>query len=237
MFCSTAGPVAIVRSVDAFKELLSRVARRFESKKALADALQMDSSRLSRAINTGDFPFNVENCLRLAQVSGEPASAVLRAAGKGDIAELIESLYGPEKAVSEPLVLRLLRHWPTFTGDEKAVVRTTVGFVIQAKRARGDGPAVDAIQHTHVSGSHTATAAAVESTNKDDGRDLASLDPPVDQANPVPRAPRPRAQTLAAFKKATAEIEAADTRKARRHAAATRVRAAGGGPRGRKPRR
>lgn len=121
-----------------FKELLSRIAQKFESKKALADALDMDPSRLSRAINTGDFPFNIENCLRLAQVAGEPPSEVLRAADNGDIAELIESLYGPEKKVSDPILKELLGNWSTFTADEKNFVRSSVTMILRSHHAAPD---------------------------------------------------------------------------------------------------
>jgi hypothetical protein len=120
-------------SVDDFKELLSRIALKFESKKALADALDMDPSRLSRAINTGDFPFNVENCLRLARVSGESPSELLRAADKGDIAELIESLYGPEKAMTDPTVVELLSKWELLTNDERAFMRVGAEALLLAR--------------------------------------------------------------------------------------------------------
>lgn len=79
-----------------FRELLKAAVKQFGSQRALAEAIQLDTSRLNRAINKGDHPFNVENCLRLAQVTGLRPSLVLRAADKGSVAELIESLYGKE---------------------------------------------------------------------------------------------------------------------------------------------
>jgi len=106
-------------TVDDFKGLLNRIAGTFKTQKELADALDIDPSRLSRAINAGDFPFNVENCLRLAKLSGEPPSAVLRAAGKADIAELIESLYGPEKTVTDPVVVSLIENWDQLTSEKR----------------------------------------------------------------------------------------------------------------------
>src|SRR4051812_1758742 len=83
--------------VSEFSELLTRVVAAFPNRSAFAKAIGLNASRLSRALNTGDFPFNVTNCLRLAQVSGEPPSKVLRAAGKGDVADLIETLYGRDR--------------------------------------------------------------------------------------------------------------------------------------------
>lgn len=82
------------------------------------------------------------------------------------------------------------------------------------------------IRHTKVAGLDTPAAPAGGSSGTADGRPLATARPP-DQGDPLPRVPRPRAQALAAFTKATEAIEAADTRKARRHAATARARAAG----------
>lgn len=82
---------------ETFKVLLNRIAQRYPSRSALAQALRITPSRLSRALNTGDFPLNVSNCLRLAKLSGESATEILRAAGKGDVAELIEGLYGKDR--------------------------------------------------------------------------------------------------------------------------------------------
>jgi hypothetical protein len=82
---------------EGFKELLNRIVDKFPSRLAFAREIGMTSSRLSRALNEGDFPFNVANCLRLAKISGESATDILRAAGKEDVADLIESLYGKDR--------------------------------------------------------------------------------------------------------------------------------------------
>lgn len=126
------GSVTLV-AVDDFTDLLNRIADRFPTRLALAKALDINASRLSRALNGTDkhTSFNIENCLKLAQVSGEPPADVLRAAGKGDIAELIESLYGPERRVSDPVVQGLLQHWPTFTAEEKTYVRASLAMVLR----------------------------------------------------------------------------------------------------------
>jgi hypothetical protein len=100
---------------EQFKALLARTAKRFPSRQALARALGINGSRLSRAINTGDFPFNVKNCLKLAQVSGESPSMILRTAGKDDVATLIESLYGDQQTAD---VRRLL----TLDDDERDII-------------------------------------------------------------------------------------------------------------------
>src|SRR4029453_9799553 len=74
-------------------DMIREAAQHFGSKSALAHAVGINASRLSRLAHHGEYSLNIENCLRLAKVAGLPASDVLRAAGKGDIADLIESLY------------------------------------------------------------------------------------------------------------------------------------------------
>lgn len=130
------GSVSLI-VVKTFQELLNRIADGFPTRQALAKAIDINASRLSRALNgTDKHSFNIENCLRLAQLSGEPASAVLRAADKGDIAELIESLYGQERKVTDPVVRDLLATWPDLTADEKNYVRSSVTMVLRARRAK-----------------------------------------------------------------------------------------------------
>lgn len=97
---------------ENFKALLNRLSSGFASRDAFAKALGINSSRLSRAMNTGDFPFNVSNCLRLAKISGESPTAILRAAGKGDVADLIEALYGKDRTrLLTPSERELLDAW------------------------------------------------------------------------------------------------------------------------------
>jgi len=81
-----------------FRVLLKRLAKAYPTVKAFAQALDVDPSHLSRAMHT-EQPFDVRGCLRLARVTGTNPGEVLRAAGKGDIADLIEELYGPAQAL------------------------------------------------------------------------------------------------------------------------------------------
>jgi hypothetical protein len=212
-----------------FKELLNRVAGMFATRKALADALDMDPSRLSRAINAGDFPFNIENCLRLAQVSGEPASDVLRAADKGAIAELIESLYGQQTLASNER--ELLQDWKAIPAPKRENLR----------RVLRDAAAP--IPHTDARQSPAPHTAAAESGTDRDGRGLAPQGLP-GQADPVPHARskggRLRAlarRTVAADQQGSAVAAASRSRASREPAPATHPSAAGHRVRPRKPRR
>jgi len=108
----TARPVFTIRNVNALGELLAAQARRLGSVSAVAKALGISPSRLSR-VGRGDYSLEVVNCLKLAQLSGEPATEVLRAAGKGDVADLLESQFGkgrPQLPASHRL---LLEKWET----------------------------------------------------------------------------------------------------------------------------
>lgn len=120
-----------------FKDLLDRIARRFPSKKAFADAMDIDPSRLTRAINAGDFPFNVENCLRLARLSGESPSEILRAAGKGNVADLIELLYGKDRTrLLTPAERELLDAWATMSPRARDALQLIIDEVPKTHRAK-----------------------------------------------------------------------------------------------------
>jgi hypothetical protein len=68
------------------------VKERYKTAKALADAIGISDSGLSKAIKNGTM--EVENCLRLAWETGTPAPVIFAMAGKDDVNRLIESLYG-----------------------------------------------------------------------------------------------------------------------------------------------
>lgn len=76
------------------------VADRYKTTAALAKAIGMTESGFSRASKASTF--DVENCLRLAQETGESAATVLKLAGKGHVNDLIETLYGKARAATDP---------------------------------------------------------------------------------------------------------------------------------------
>jgi hypothetical protein len=80
----------------------------FPTVRKFAEALEIAPSHLSRAMGAGGQPFDVRGCLRLAKVTGENAGMILRAAGKGDIATLIEDLYGVAHLSLTPMQQKLL---------------------------------------------------------------------------------------------------------------------------------
>jgi hypothetical protein len=83
-----------------FQSLLRRLLRKhFKTVRDFAESMNMDPSHMSRAMGRNGQPFDVTGCLRLAEVTGERPGAILRAAGKADLAERIERLYGPAAPV------------------------------------------------------------------------------------------------------------------------------------------
>jgi transcriptional regulator with XRE-family HTH domain len=89
--------IAILPSVNEIQRLLSLAAARYPLQKDFADALGIRSEYLSRLLSK-NAPANVsiavESCLRLAELTGKSPVTVLRAAGKTDVADLLDRLFG-----------------------------------------------------------------------------------------------------------------------------------------------
>ena len=78
---------------ESFSQFIERWIGRYGTAQALADAIGMSLSAFSRGVrNAGTL--GVDNLLRLADVTGESPGKVLRIAGKRDVADLIDRLYG-----------------------------------------------------------------------------------------------------------------------------------------------
>jgi hypothetical protein len=95
-----------------FRTLLRRIQKtHFGTVRAFAKALKIAPSHLSRAMGAHGQPFDIRACLRLAQVTGESPTTILRAAGKGDLAKLIEELYGAPPPLLTVPQRELLEAW------------------------------------------------------------------------------------------------------------------------------
>lgn len=83
-----------------FQQWIQRlIDERFRTSTALAEAMGLQLTPFTRGVAAGTF--NVVNLLKLAKVADERPSTVLRMAGKGDVAELIESLYGKPSPMTQ----------------------------------------------------------------------------------------------------------------------------------------
>lgn len=135
--------IAAVAESASFAELLNGFVRRFGSQTALGKAIDISASRLSRVM-AGQHSLEVVNCLRLAEVTGESPSVVLRAAGKGDVADLIERMYGaarPALAPSlSPAQRDLIDDWQALPADVRGYFAVLIAYareVASAGRAEG----------------------------------------------------------------------------------------------------
>jgi hypothetical protein len=88
----TVDDLASEAEIRGFRDWIGHVEERFGTKQAVAHAMGLSASAYTRGVERGSF--STENLLRLAQATGDGPSVVLRAAGKGESAALIEALYG-----------------------------------------------------------------------------------------------------------------------------------------------
>jgi hypothetical protein len=96
---------------DVFVRLLRRGLVKVGTQKALGKALGLSKQRISSALAGRGYPFGVLNCLKLARLIGERDWLVLRAAGKPEIADMLEQAYShrpirpapPPQADPDPL--------------------------------------------------------------------------------------------------------------------------------------
>lgn len=124
-------------NVTEFNELLRAIRARFPSDKAMADAIGISPARLSRAMNQEEYTLNAVNCLRLARRSGESPSRVLRVAGKGEVADLIEAMYGKPRASDTPAVQPdVARVWNQLLADEQENVQQLMENLVAARARR-----------------------------------------------------------------------------------------------------
>jgi hypothetical protein len=86
----------------AFQRILDRAEQQFGSKQDTAKAIGIGPQRYSKVYAGRDYGLSVENCLRLALVTGESPATVLTAMRKAPIAELLEKLYGQRAATISP---------------------------------------------------------------------------------------------------------------------------------------
>ena len=178
--CQAAQYVAVSLGKETFKILLNRIVGGYPSRAALAKALEITPSRLSRALNTGDFPFNIKNCLRLALVTGESPTTILRAANKAAIAELIESLYGQDRTTLLSAAERnLLELWNNLTPPQRENWLVLLGESVAA-----------AIRQPGVPKPRTIRVRPTGFASKQNGRalaDPAGTDADLDPISGVPR--------------------------------------------------
>lgn len=132
-----------------FREIVRRALARFPSQKALAKELQISSTRLSHVLNPkpgiDDYPFNIGNCLRLAKAANESPLVVLRAAGQGEEADLIQFFYGESELT--PAQRDLLKRWKQLETDDHAAIWALIERFELLHRLRSQGRTGDPQSH------------------------------------------------------------------------------------------
>jgi hypothetical protein len=83
-------------SKSDLQRLVDDLKRRYGSDAKIGDAIGITGGAMRRQITTTG-TLGIETLLRLSLASGHPPSDVLRLAGKGETATLIERLYGPPR--------------------------------------------------------------------------------------------------------------------------------------------
>lgn len=127
--------------MNEFSSYLQQIAESFPSRKALAEALGISQPRLSHALGgAGGYTLNVENCLRLAKVANRPAGEVLRAAGKSEIADLLDFLYPRAgRPTMSGADRKHLDQWAALTDEEREAFTLLMSSRVESRRERKAG--------------------------------------------------------------------------------------------------
>lgn len=123
--------------MSEFRDLLEAAAKAYPTKKAFARAIGITPGRLSRVLG-GEHSLDVGNCLTLARLTGESPSRVLRVAGKVDIAEAIEAVYGPSAKSVSPKEREILEIWNALTQRAREGLWLTMSELPRAATKRSE---------------------------------------------------------------------------------------------------
>lgn len=102
---------AIFLPVNELQKLLIAAAKRYPMQKDFAEAIGLRPEYVSRLLSDRAAPnvsIAVESCLRLAAITGKSPQTVLRAADKGDVADLLIRLFGPDRVAEADAMLASL---------------------------------------------------------------------------------------------------------------------------------
>lgn len=121
------------------QKLLGNLVVRYGTQTALAKAIGITDSRLAKVLKGDAGALSVLNCLRLAKVAGLPPSQILRAAGKSEIAALIEDMYGEsaqptislEQFTREELIEKW---WPDLSPTARAALHALLNELAPERR-------------------------------------------------------------------------------------------------------
>lgn len=122
------------------------IKQRYGTATALAAKIDMALSPFSRGVRLGTL--NLTNLLKLAKAADEYPSTVLRLAGKGREADLIEEVYGSTQEVLTASEREIVELWKALTPRAREGLRLTMGELprsptkaepVKSRRHRGAG--------------------------------------------------------------------------------------------------
>jgi transcriptional regulator with XRE-family HTH domain len=126
-------------ATESFEQFIHRWIGQYGTAQKLADAIGMSLSAFSRGVrNSGTL--GVESLLRLALATGEPPSTVLRIAGKRDVADLVEHLYGTARSSTRGLSgqeQELISLWNGLSRDAQEPLLLIIGALASNASSRG----------------------------------------------------------------------------------------------------
>jgi plasmid maintenance system antidote protein VapI len=108
---------------ESFRAFIHGLVAKHGSASAVAAQIGMSVSAFQRGVqNNGSL--SVGACLRLAKLSGESPARVLRLAKKGDIVDLIEELFGPERDPLSDAERNRVKRWRKKGTEAEAILDT-----------------------------------------------------------------------------------------------------------------
>lgn len=121
----------------AFIAYVQEWIERYGTAEKLADAIGMSPSGFSRGVKN-EGTLSTENCLRFAEETGEAPGKVLRLAGKSDVAERLERLYGHVKVEHLSGQQReVIDLWRRISDEARASCLTIIRHLATLKRTIG----------------------------------------------------------------------------------------------------
>ncbi|HEX8030327.1 MAG TPA: helix-turn-helix transcriptional regulator [Vicinamibacterales bacterium] len=128
---TTTRSVLLVEHFDfaPFRALLDEGEELFATQKEFAEAIGINPTRYSKMARGDAYTLNVRNCLSLAGILKRAPTEVLRAAGKGDIADLLDQLYGVQQYAPLPGGTQgreLAAEWARMSPEQRGIVLTVI---------------------------------------------------------------------------------------------------------------
>lgn len=120
------------RVAETFRTYIQALVDRHGTAGTIARAIGMSLSAFSRGVRI-EGTLGVDKCLKLAEWAGDPPSRVLRLANKSEVADIIERLYGPERAPASGPERELVGLWRDTELEAQKAVCTLLRALVHAK--------------------------------------------------------------------------------------------------------